>query len=74
MIRQNVQIKDLNGKKMVIIKIVNGIWLKEKKLQKNNCHPDLNHPKPIGPHLDYKSPEFPHGVRFKLDGPWEIKK
>ena len=36
-------------------------------------YPDLNHPGPIGPHWDYRGPNFPgKGIRIKPNG-WEYK-
>ena len=47
--------------------------MKGKKGNKEELHPDLRHPDPIGPHWDYNGPKFPEGVRIKPDGSWAPK-
>ena len=53
-----------------------GNWVRGKKKDNNKeeLHPGLNHPNPIGPHWDYKGPKFPEGIRIKPDGSWEPKR
>ena len=52
-----------------------GSWVKGSKKTGNleTLRPDLDHPKPIGPHWDYTGSKAPDGARLFPDGTWEPK-
>ena len=50
-----------------------GSWVKGPRGSQHILHPDLHHPKPIGPHWDYEGPGFPNGARLFPDGTWSPK-
>ncbi len=50
-----------------------GKWVKGPKGSQEGLYPDLDHPKPIGPHWDYEGPDFPKGARLYPDGTWSPK-
>lgn len=50
-----------------------GSWVRGEGGSKESLHPDINHPKPKGPHWDYEGPGFPNGARLYPNGSWEVK-